>query len=82
MRWPRKGILIRLLIYLPILGYLSWRVLAAREPAEAPVDPAQSYPKRTFTTEDGKTFEVLEVTPEQAEKMMGRPLPAPEAEQD
>ncbi len=73
MKLPRKGILIRLGIYLPIIGYLAWQAFFARE--EPQPQPA---PK--------KEFQIIEVTPEEA-KAMGvdlefprdPPEPSPEA---
>lgn len=56
----RKGIIIRALIYGPIIGYLSWAALC-RQP-----EPVQ---------ED--KFQVIELSPEEAEKMMGREIPTP-----
>jgi hypothetical protein len=76
---PSKGVLIRLCIYLPIIGFLAWRAFAPREPEPQPesVD-TEGLPTRSFTTEDGKKIDVIQVTPEQAEQLMGRPLPTPE----
>jgi hypothetical protein len=78
MRMPSKGVLIRLAIYLPIIGFLAWRAFAPSEPEPQPAPEAQEMPTRTFTTEDGKKIEVIQVTPEQAQKMMGRPMPSPD----
>lgn len=56
----RKGIIIRALIYGPIIGYLSWAALC-REP-----EPVQK-----------DEFQVIELSPEEAEQMMGREIPTP-----
>ena len=78
MRMPSKGVLIRLAIYLPIIGFLAWRAFAPSKVEDAPGEIApEDYKSQTFTTEDGKKLEVIQVTPEQAEKMMGRPVPTP-----
>lgn len=81
MRLPRKGILIRLCIYVPLLGYLSWRALdhwwAKGHPDRAEQDDldAKLAPhKRVITLPDGTQHEIVELTPEQAEAILG-PLP-------
>ena len=66
MKLPRKGILIRLGIYLPIIGCLAWQAFFAREKPQPQPAPA---PK--------KEFQIIEVTPEEA-KAMGVDLEFPE----
>jgi hypothetical protein len=83
MRRPSRGVLIRLFIYGPIIGYLAWRAFASDPTPSPDADPAQpDATRRTFTTPDGKSMEVLEVTPEQAEAILGRPLPASDQESE
>lgn len=75
MKLPRKGILIRLAIYLPVIGFLAWRVFFARgEEAPAPVEPEPPGNVRTIAGPDGKEFKIIEVTPEEA-KAMGVEIP-------
>lgn len=79
MRWPRKGILIRLAIYLPIIGYLAWSAFgkwrAEREASEAAeletVEPGDTPYRQKIKMPDGTEREVTIVTPEQAEQMLG-----------
>lgn len=85
MRLPRKGILIRLCIYVPVLGYLSYRAFdrwwVERHPqaATAPDELEQKLAphRRTITLPDGTQQSIVELTPEQAEELLG-PLPRPE----
>ena len=86
MRWPRKGILIRLLIYGPIIGFLSYQALekyrTEREVTETDVAPLQEdvedklepY-KKVIEMPDGSKQEIIQLTPEQAEELLGHPLP-------
>ena len=77
MKWPRKGILIRLAIYLPIIGYLTYQAFFVDRgpPAEAaaPDEPGRV---RHIQGPDGKEFKVIEVTPEEA-RQMGVEIPEP-----
>jgi hypothetical protein len=81
VRWPRRGILIRLLVYGPILGYLGWQAIERWKGERGADSAAQEQPaeplKRTVTFPDGTKHEVLELTPEQAEQMLGKPLEPP-----
>jgi hypothetical protein len=87
MRLPRKAILIRLAIYLPLLGFFGWRAYqhwqaeraAQSAPPPAPVgDPLQDLPSSTIEV-DGRPVRVYEITPAQAEEYFGA-APAPAAE--
>ncbi len=94
MRWPRKGILIRLAIYIPVIGFLgynAWQKYRARSAAEeaagAPaVDPNEARKreleehKREYTMPDGSKQQVYELTPEEAERLLGKPVTIPEDE--
>ena len=77
MRLPRKGILIRLAIYLPLLGYFGWRAYdrwwTENHPPAAQTDPLDPY-RRKVTLPDGREQEYIELTREQAEELIG-PLP-------
>ncbi|MEX1361897.1 MAG: hypothetical protein AB1Z98_02160 [Nannocystaceae bacterium] len=90
MRLPRRGVLIRLVIYLPLFGFLGWRVVQARcgEPAPT-VEPEPSLNdelapyRKTIVLPDGTQQEIVEMTPEQAEAVLGHPLPRePDADED
>ena len=79
MRLPRKGILIRLVIYGGLLSYFGWQALEhyfAEKEAEAGVaagSEERGLPSRKVNLPDGRSVEVLEITPEQAEQMYGVP---------
>lgn len=79
MRWPRKGILIRLCIYVPLVAYFSWRALDRERGDEAAVeddlDRKLAPHKRMVTLPDGTQQEIVELTPDQAEAILG-PIPA------
>jgi hypothetical protein len=81
VRLPRKGILIRLCIYVPVLAYLSWRAYdrwaSERTPTviqQDELDAKLAPHKRVITLPDGTQQEIVELTPEQAEAILG-PLP-------
>ncbi len=87
MRWPRRGILIRLLIYVPLIGFLAWRVLKSDDTVElAPEAASPAAPdddldaklapyRRTVHLPDGTKQEIVELTPEQAEELLGHSIP-------
>lgn len=94
MRLPRKGVLIRLCIYVPLLGYLSWRAFdrwwAEGHPAQTEqteqterteLDAKLAPHKRVITLPDGTQQEIVELTPEQAEAILG-PMPQFDAPDD
>ena len=70
----RRGLIIRLVIFVPLFAYFGhgayqkWRAEQAAE--EAP--PAS----HKMQLPDGRTIDVIELTPEQAEKQYGIKLPA------
>lgn len=83
MRLPRKAVLIRLAIYVPLLSYFGWRAwehLQAEREAERQqrdaeqqvdlADPFEGMPTKTIEV-DGKQVKVYEITPEQAEAYLG-----------
>lgn len=85
MRLPRKGILIRFAIYGLLFGYFGWQAInhyLAEQEAEASAAGSSAedeLPRRAYTLPDGRSIEVLEITPEQAERLYGVPpeaLPA------
>ncbi len=76
MRLPRKGILIRIVIYGGLLSYFGWQAInhyldeKEAEQGAAEVD-SSGVPSRQYKLPDGRSVEVLEITPEQAEQMYG-----------
>jgi hypothetical protein len=86
MRLPRKGILIRVVVYGGLLGFFGWRALKPHvtDPAEDPKDAKRlqelKQHSRTVTLPNGETQVIYEITPEQAERLFGiRPEPASHA---
>ena len=85
MRLPRKGILIRLAIYLPLIGFFGWQAVSrylderkAEAEAEATRSKLDALPPeqfRTFTLPDGTVKKVPVLTPEQAEEIYGVKVP-------
>jgi hypothetical protein len=80
VRLPRKGILIRLAIYLPILAFLSWRAgqkwMAEQhpEPTQDGLEMKLEPHKRMITLPDGTQQPIYEMTQAEAEQLLG-PLP-------
>jgi len=88
VRLPRKGILIRLCIYVPLLGYLSWRAFDRwwaeghpEQTEQSELDAKLAPHKRMITLPDGTQQEIVELTPEQAEAILG-PMPQPKEQDD
>jgi len=87
MQWPRKGILIRLAIYVPLLTYFGWMACArwrsdrdaaaeAEELRRAPSLGDKLAPhKKTITLPDGTQQDIYELSPEEAEAILGHPVP-------
>ena len=72
MKLPRKGILIRLAIYLPlIVGLLIWRAFffEREEIIEPPSPPSSEGRVRSIPGPDGKEFKIIEITQEEAREM-------------
>lgn len=81
MRLPRKAILIRLCIYIPLLAFFGWQAYK-RYRSEQEVQsaaPELGGVKRTITGPDGKQIEYFEITEDQAKQMGWQPEPKPEA---
>jgi hypothetical protein len=80
VRLPRRGILIRLAIYLPILAFLSWRAGQKwwaeqhPEPTQDPLEMKLAPHKTMITLPDGSQQAVYEMTQSEAEEILG-PLP-------
>ena len=89
MNWPRKAVVIRLLIYVPVIGYLGYQGIETwkaknenTESAKAPagLDAIPDSHKRVIEMPDGTKQEIIELTEEEAKKYLGRP-PTEDAEQ-
>jgi hypothetical protein len=90
MRLPRKGVLIRLAIYVPLIAFLSWNAIetcqvrrqAADEAAATPrapsVDERLEQHKRIITLPDGTQQPIYELTPEEAQELLGAPVEVPD----
>ena len=85
MRLPRKGILIRIVVYGGLLGFFGWRALGhhvtgpAEDPAETKRLEELKQHSRTVTLPNGETQVIYEITPEQAERLFGIRPEAPGA---
>ena len=83
MRWLSRGVVIRLFIYVPLIGFLGWRAMDGRCGEPAPTMEAEQDDlgdglapyRKTITLPDGTQQEIVELTPEQAEAVLGHPLP-------
>lgn len=80
MRWPRRGILIRLAIYVPLLSLLAWRAQGGcDEPGRAKKDDELEQKlaphRKVITLPDGTQQEIVELTAEEAEAILGHPIP-------
>lgn len=84
MRWPRKGVLIRLAIYVPLLTYFGWGAIqscrarqdAERAQAQESTEDRLAPYKREIEMPDGTKREIYELTPEQAEQILGHDVDA------
>lgn len=70
MRLPRKGILIRLAIYIPLLSFFGWKAYQRWSATPPPSnESAFDGPRQVFKLPDGKSVEVVQITEEQARQM-------------
>jgi len=79
MKLPRKGILIRLAIYLPLIGgLLVWRACyfereeIIEQPAPVPPtvgEPGSNQRVRTIVGPEGEEMKIIEITEEEARQM-------------
>lgn len=70
MKLPPKPILIRLLIYIPVLSILSYVTLCNKSgPTTTTGAPELEGRKTKFTLPDGKSVEVVEISEDQARKL-------------
>ena len=83
MKLPRKGILIRLGIYLPvIIGLVVWRACVFEREEMVIEQASDAEPKgrvRTMQGPDGKEMKIIEITPEEARAMGVEVPPEPSA---
>jgi len=85
----RRALLIRVLIFVPLFGYfgygayLKWRNEQAQSQVEADEASAREAELKGAThsvkLHDGRSIDIVELTPEQAERLHGIKLPPPEA---
>lgn len=90
MRLPRKGVLIRLAIYVPLIGFLSWNAITNCQARRQAADEAAATPpaptvedrlaphKRVITMPDGSQQSIYELTPEEAQELLGAPVNVPD----
>lgn len=80
MRWFRRGIVIRLAIYVPLIAFLAWRSAGGCETSAVP-EPDEGLRKelapyrKVITLPDGTQQEIVELTAEEAEAILGHPIP-------
>jgi hypothetical protein len=79
MRLPRKAILIRLCIYIPLLAFFGWQAYKRFRTEQEVKNAAPEIEgvKRTITGPDGKPIEYFEITEDQAKQMGWQPEPKP-----
>jgi len=86
MAWTRRGLIIRLVLYVPLFVILGWRAYvrcdaAAPDETEAASEGEDDLrdklaPHRKMVTlPDGTQQEIVELTPQEAEEILGHPLP-------
>ena len=80
MRWPRRGILIRLAIYVPVISFLVWRAQGGCEASERETKNDEMEQKlaphrKVITLPDVTQQEIVELTQEEAEQILGHPIP-------
>jgi hypothetical protein len=82
----RTGVVVRLLIYVPLLGFFGWQAVqrfqdgrrAADDNFRASVEQWLQHPPRTIVMPNGEVMPVLELTEEEAAQMGLIPEPTPE----
>ena len=84
----RRGLLIRLLIFVPLFAYFGygayqkWRSENEYAHAEAEAAAAREVElrgaTRSVTLHDGRSIDIVELTPEQAERLHGIKMPPAE----
>ena len=69
----RRGLIIRLLIFVPLFAYFGYGAYQKWRTEQAVADEAPT--SRKMQLPDGRTIDVIELTPEQAERQFGVKLP-------
>lgn len=80
MRWLGRGILIRLAIYVPLISFLAWRAsggceASTRTKTDDGLDQKLAPHRKVITLPDGTQQEIVELTAEEAEAILGHPIP-------
>lgn len=85
MALPRKGILIRLAIYVPLIGFFGWQAInrfledrgqdATIDAQQRKLDALPPEKFQSFTLPDGTVKKVPVLTPEEAEEIYGIEVP-------
>lgn len=71
MRLPRKGILIRIVIYGSLLGYFGWQALQRYQLEQEQLEREQDQSQRAKQLEQLGGIPTFEITPEQARELYG-----------
>ena len=80
----RRGLIIRLLIFVPLFGYFGygaykkWRGEQEEQAAQSAREVELKAATKSVTLHDGRSIDIVELTPEQAERLHGIKLPPPE----
>jgi hypothetical protein len=85
---PRLGVIVRVLIYVPLLGFFGWQAVqrfqdgrhAADDSFRASVGQWLKHPPRTVVMPNGEVMPVFELTEQEAVEMglLPEPTPTPE----
>jgi hypothetical protein len=83
-KWLRPGIIIRAVIYVPLLGFFGWQAVqryqegrrSADDNFRASVEQWLQHPPRTIVMPNGELMPVFELTQEEAVQMGLIPEPA------
>lgn len=84
---PRLGVIIRVLIYVPLLSFFGWQAVqrfqdgrqAADDSFRASVQQWLQHPPRTVVMPNGELMPVFELTEQEAVEMGLLPEPTPQA---
>jgi hypothetical protein len=85
-KWLRPGVIVRVLIYVPLLCFFGWQAVqryldehrAADDNFRASVQQWVQHPPRTIVMPNGEVMPVLELTEQEAMQMGLLPEPTPE----